>query len=247
MFVSLVGVAASLTVLWLGMRSVMDIGGSCASGGPFVPRVDCPSGVPILIVGSIWFGLGFAAVYFWQTFRHGAPSLGALIWPALFLSLGYNFLVYGLNPPLGTTGVEVGWLVCAVVFAAMGGFPLLVALPAVWRSFHGQGMVARARELVFARKADPTEPTTPWGVGGWFGTSTTAGSPTSSAPGSRGVRTGVASETPPRISVVALGPAGGMPDDVVSALERLDQLHRSGALTDAQYEDAKDRVIEAGP
>ena len=31
------GLAACLTLIWLGMRAVMDIGGACAEGGPFVP------------------------------------------------------------------------------------------------------------------------------------------------------------------------------------------------------------------
>jgi Short C-terminal domain len=35
-----------------------------------------------------------------------------------------------------------------------------------------------------------------------------------------------------------------MSDDIVSALERLEALHRSGALTDAEYDDAKRKVIE---
>jgi hypothetical protein len=52
-FVSLAGISASLTVLFLGMRSVMDIGGACASGGPFVPRVECPQGVPMMIVTAL--------------------------------------------------------------------------------------------------------------------------------------------------------------------------------------------------
>ena len=159
-FVSLAAVTASLTVLWLSMRSVMDIGGSCASGGPYVPRVGCPTGVPMLMVGSIWLGLIFAALYFWMTFRHGAPSVGALFWPALFLSLGFNFLAYGLDPPFGLASVEVGWLVCAIVFGLMGGIPLLAAVPAVWRSFHGRGMKDRARDLIWPRRTAPATPTT---------------------------------------------------------------------------------------
>jgi hypothetical protein len=34
-FLSLAGVACGLTWLYLGMRSVMEIGGACASGGPY--------------------------------------------------------------------------------------------------------------------------------------------------------------------------------------------------------------------
>ena len=36
--------AACLTVLFLCMRSVMDIGGSCASGGPYEIANPCPAG-----------------------------------------------------------------------------------------------------------------------------------------------------------------------------------------------------------
>src|SRR5262249_24723134 len=53
-------------------------------------------------------------------------------WPALFLSLGFNFLEYGLDPAGDATGPEWGWLFCAAVFALMGAVPLLVLLrPAV--------------------------------------------------------------------------------------------------------------------
>ena len=254
-FVTLAGVSASLTILFLGMRSVMDIGGACASGGPFVPRVECPQGVGILMVGSIWFGIGFAAAYVWQTFRHGAPSLAPLLWPALFLSLGANFLQYGLDPPFALPGVEIGWLVCAVVFGLMGGLPLLWAIPAVWRSFHGRGTAARVREMVWPRAAAPPAPSTPRGAGGWFGSG--AGSPTTpSDAGSptAGVATGLAAEAPTWVqpspsaspAVTSTGDAGAMADDVVSALERLDALHRLGALDDAQYEEAKSRVLGDG-
>ena len=49
----------------------------------------------------------------------------AYAWPALFLSLGWNFLDYGLDPPGGDDGLVWGWLVCAVLFFLMGGLPLL--------------------------------------------------------------------------------------------------------------------------
>ena len=34
----------SMTLLFLGMRAVMDVGGACADGGPFVTAQPCPSG-----------------------------------------------------------------------------------------------------------------------------------------------------------------------------------------------------------
>ncbi len=52
------------------------------------------------------------------------PRLTLLTWSALFLSLGWNFWQYGLNPPMAATGVVWGWIICGVVFVAMGAFPL---------------------------------------------------------------------------------------------------------------------------
>jgi len=36
--------AISLTILFLGMRSVLGVGGFCAEGGPCETAVHCPSG-----------------------------------------------------------------------------------------------------------------------------------------------------------------------------------------------------------
>ena len=58
-FVSLAGVSAALTILFLSMRSVMKIGGFCASGqSAFVIAHQCPKGVPLLMLGAVWGGLG---------------------------------------------------------------------------------------------------------------------------------------------------------------------------------------------
>jgi hypothetical protein len=59
----------------------------------------------------------------------GWAGLLALAWPALFLSLGWNFLEFGLRPPGGDPGQVIwSWLFCAVVFFLMGGGPLAVAI-----------------------------------------------------------------------------------------------------------------------
>ena len=50
-----------------------------------------------------------------------------LAWSALFLSLGWNFWEYGLQPP-GTDGI-----ICGVVFAIMGAVPLLGLFSADFR------------------------------------------------------------------------------------------------------------------
>jgi hypothetical protein len=132
---SLAGVACGLTLVYLSMRAVMDVGGFCAEGGPFEIETHCPQGVPGVMVGSLWGGIILAGVYAWQVIRHSVPSFLGLLWPALFLSLGWNFLYYAFDPPGTQDGVVWGWLICGIVFMLMGGLPLLVMLPATVRSF----------------------------------------------------------------------------------------------------------------
>jgi len=132
MVVGLAGATAGLVLVFLGMRAVMEIGGACASGNtPFEIQRQCPKGVPGLMFGGIFGGLVFLGVYTVNTI---GPNLTLLGWPALFLSLGYNFADYGIDPPASFGGgVSVGWLVCAVLFFLMGGVPLVLWIMAVTR------------------------------------------------------------------------------------------------------------------
>lgn len=134
----LAGVTAALTLLFLGMRNVMDLGGACAVGGPFEVRQRCDDGVPQLMLAGLWGGMVLAFLYVGQAAKHRVPSFGWLLWPALFLSLGWNFLEYGFDPP-GGTGTAWGWLLCAALFVGLGGVPLLS-----WRSVLAGGPSARA-------------------------------------------------------------------------------------------------------
>ena len=136
---SLAGVACALTMVFLSMRAVMDVGGFCAEGGPFEIETHCPQGVPGVMVGSLWGGIILAGVYAWQVVRHGVPSFLGLLWPALFLSLGWNFLDYAFDPPGTQGGVVWGWLICGIVFMLMGGLPLLVMLPSTASRASGNG------------------------------------------------------------------------------------------------------------
>jgi hypothetical protein len=242
-FVSLAGVAAAMTCLFLGMRSVMQIGGTCASGQtPFVIAHPCPKGTALFMIGGIWGGLVFAGIYAWETVKHHVPSFLGLLWPALFLSLGYNFLTFGIDPPGESSGPVTGWLICAVVFLLMGGLPLLAALPALGRRFTG------TPEPSFLERTLPTGGTVRSAISlmsslrqatksGMFADlmrqaseAVAAGTPTSTA------------GTPTPAGFTPSGAGEGL----VTALERLDNLHRSGALDDAQYEAAKRKIIGTG-
>jgi hypothetical protein len=136
-FVTLAGSACGLTMLYMGMRAVMGIGGFCAEGGPFVIEQHCPTGVPGLVLGGIWGGIIFFGLYVWQTLKRRIPSFFMLGWSALFLSLGWNFLEFGLNPPGPDTSLVWGWLICAIMFGLMGGLPLLAVTKPTLTGFFG--------------------------------------------------------------------------------------------------------------
>ena len=194
-FLSLGLVSASVTVLFLCMRSVMDIGGSCASGGAFEIARPCPGHVAALMPAAIWGGLIFTGLYVFFAMHYGVPTIVSLAWPALFLSLGYNFFDYGIHG-------QSGFVVCGIVFVLMGGVPLVWALPHLWQVY------------VKGRHDDPK----PWHVA-------TTGAAVSGA-------------------FDLLNRLGKTPsEDMTDSLQRLDDLHKSGALDDLEYAKAKDRVI----
>jgi hypothetical protein len=190
-------VTASLTVLFLGMRAVMDIGGSCGTVdvGDGVSIRPCPGNVAGLMPAAIWGGLIFTGLYVFVAAKYGVPSLVSLLWPALFLMLAYNFFDYGVRGG----SASGGWIVCGIVFALMGAVPLIWAVPHLWR--------------VYVRGEDDPKP---WHV----------------------AATGSAVD-----SLKLLGRLGTSRPDMTESLERLDELHRKGALDDFEYARAKDHVI----
>ena len=124
------GGAMSITLLFLGMRIVMDVGGYCAEGGAYVIQTHCPdAAAPSMFIGMFGiFLFGFIATVYgvrlggiWAA----APVLG---WAALFGTLGWNFMEYGVfAPPSGS--IEIGWLICGVLFWIMAFVPLLALVP----------------------------------------------------------------------------------------------------------------------
>jgi hypothetical protein len=234
--VGVYGVAFALTGVWLGMRSVMDIGGSCASGGPYQIATPCPEGVDVLLTLGIPLGIVSAGLMVWKGSRIGVMYAGlvALAWPVLFLSLGWNFLEYGVRNPFGE-GVELGWLIPGIIFVIMGGVPLLG-----WLAARGHGPVvpgvrstttpielnelASAMRQVSIRASRNASSTTTVADAMATSRGSTAG-----GAGAGGAGADTAAET------------SGMVDQ----LERLARLRESGTLTDQQYDDAKVAVIGA--
>jgi hypothetical protein len=112
-----------LTCLFLAMRGVMDLGGFVAKGGPYVIAHEAPGYVWIIPVSI--FGLVLMAITLISTFdrRGGMDLLTPLLLPAMFLSLGWNFFEYSL---FKFDYILWGWLVCGVLFFAIGGLPLVL-------------------------------------------------------------------------------------------------------------------------
>jgi len=189
-------VSASLTVLFLSMRAVMEIAGSCSSGGPYLSAHTCPGHVAALMPAAIWAGLIGAGLYLFLSMHYGVPTLVSLAWPALFIALGYNFLDYAVHG-------QSGLFIVGAVFVVMGAVPLIWAAPHLWRVY------------VRGEQDDPK----PWHVA-------TTGAAVSSA-------------------FDLMSRLGKSPnEDMTDSLERLDQLHKSGALDDLEYAKAKDKVIQ---
>ena len=206
------GLAACLTLIWLSMRAVMDVGGFCAEGGPYVIETPCPEGVPLLLTLGIFGLFGFGGLMIWKGAVIGGPYalLVGLAWPALFISLGWNFLEYAFNPP-GPEGQGIvwGWLIPGVLFVVMGALPLLAVLP--WGH---TGRPAQARAGL-ARRVAPR------------GDASSDYRDRLSAPGVR---------SSSRRTQGRGGRQQQREDDLVSKLERLAALRQSGHLTRDEFE-----------
>ena len=114
-------VVVGLTWLNLVASSVMSVGGSCSSGGPYVSATPCPGGAWMAPVG-IFVALAGLVLYLFRR-PPGSPQLVLFAWPALFGSLGIQFL----RAAAAETGAY-GWWLCGVVFLLMAAAPLALVV-----------------------------------------------------------------------------------------------------------------------
>ena len=113
--------ALSFSLLVHVSTLVMSIGGSCASGGPYVIAVECPEGVAAFAPLSIFGGLFAVAISLFLAQGFGTP-LTTWAWPILFCGLGAAFLM-----AFFLAGDTIG-LVIGVMFELMGVAPLIIEL-----------------------------------------------------------------------------------------------------------------------
>ena len=230
------GVAASITLMSLGMRSVLAIGGSCASGNtPYEIRQACPKGVAWMLPVAIWAGLGFLLL-FYLCAPTGGKRCAILAWPGLFLALGWNFLQFGLPKHTHGEGVDHGWqagfLVPGILFIIMGIVPLIVVLPGLLRTLRGvpeEPVLHHPGGLTF----DPN------GLGTYSMQGPPPTHPGYAAAGPPGGLSFAKAGPPPTTRPTPSG-------DMAEELAKLAALHRSGDLTDQEYETAKQAVLAKG-
>jgi hypothetical protein len=96
--------AIGLTWTFFAMRAVMNVGGACADGGPYVSAQPCPDGAILIAI-----------------------AVPVMLISAMVGSAGWNFLEYAFKGP----DVVWAWLFCGVLFwlmAAPAAFGVLVGL-----------------------------------------------------------------------------------------------------------------------
>lgn len=160
MIASWVAFPLAFTVLFLGMRAVIAVGGYCAEGGPYVIATPCPGNVGLLMPASVFIGLAAVGVNLYLARGLGA-SLSLLAWPILFIGLSLNFLQAGLTPDsMGGTGLFLG-----IMFFVMGVVPLIAWLrqpgnpaAAVAGTSHLDGTLAGRVSFAWGRSAHPGPP-----------------------------------------------------------------------------------------
>jgi hypothetical protein len=95
---SLAGVTCGLTLGYPSMRAVMDVGGFCAEGGPFVVSSTVRRARRGSWSAASWEDSSSRSSASALLLRRDPERRDASLWPALFLSLGWNFLEFAFDP-----------------------------------------------------------------------------------------------------------------------------------------------------
>lgn len=107
---------ASITILFLGGREIMALGGFVAAGGPYEIAHPAPEWVWLIPLSCVG-GMAAGWIHALAAWRLGGFNLALIGWVLLFGSLGIAFLEAGVNPPAGE--ISWAWLLCGVVFLGM--------------------------------------------------------------------------------------------------------------------------------
>jgi len=137
--VCVVLLAVFITWFLAAMRVQMEVGGSCASGGPYVVVAPCPENSTALTLVGMFGSVVAALAGTISAVSVGAPNLLVPYWTATSGGMATNFLVDGFSSDGGTGW---GWVIAGVLM-------LLMALPGLylmspWQRIYDRRAVAGA-------------------------------------------------------------------------------------------------------
>jgi putative oligomerization/nucleic acid binding protein len=204
--------------------------GTCASGNtPYQISQPCPSGTgtDILLLFVSLIGGGIGGLLFVnrgnppggrQLDLQGDFTFGFLAWGLFFTATGATSLYASLTNDAieASSGGQLGGIIVGATFLLMGLPALLLSVRWFVRALRGRGEAAPA---TITAEASPS--------GGGFSRMTS------------GFDLGQAVRSLPWVSSGSAGGTGGQ----IDRLERLQRLHQSGALTDAEFEREKAKIL----
>ncbi len=221
---------ASVVAFNYALIQLLEVG-TCASGNtPYEIARPCPSGVGAdigLLVGSIFAGLLGAAIFAFRGERPGHKSSlrntfswGAFAWGLFFAGTGAASLYASLTDSQidASAGGKLGGIIVGITFLVMGIPAIIFAL---WGFFGGRGEGS-------SKSSSPSGPA-PTAEGGLL----------DSLRSSAGSAAGTASAGWRRVTP-SRGGGGG---DALDKIDRLNRLRRSGALTEAEFEKEKAKLL----
>jgi len=225
----------SVVLFNVELLKLLDVG-TCASGGPYVTARPCPEGTGtdmLLMMASVFGGLIGAGLFAvrgtpsWSQGRRrsGAANAALLAWTIFFVGTGAVSLYVGLFDDSIPDDSALGATIVGVTFLLMG-LPVLAFL--LWKWIDDLRDPPPDDRFQPSATQIPTVRSTASGA-------TDPGWTTMMQQGSRAIPMPTAAAAP------------GTEDaelDMLVKLERLQKLRESGALTDAEFEAQKKRVLD---
>lgn len=236
--------AGSVYLFCTKLTGLLDTG-TCASGGPYEISRPCPEGTGtdvLLLMASIlglFVAAGLAGLRGQRPGGGGVGFNGMMLagWALFFTISGAVALVHSLTSEVIGPDGKLGGIIVGATFLLMG-VPVLLFLP--WMIINGRNRAGgvSSPETVYAG-AEP-------GGQGWMSTLRTGSklmgdlSTQMTSAGSVGSSDSVGSS-----GSSSFGSSGG-DSDTIGQLERLQRLHQSGALTEAEFAAEKARILSGG-
>jgi hypothetical protein len=216
--------------------------GTCASGNtPYQISQPCPAGTGtdiLLLIAGLFAGLIGAGIFAFRGDppwsrdgrggRAGGLSFGLFAWGIFFTATGATSLIASLtNQAIAdSSGGKLGGIIVGGTFLVMGVPALLIALAGLFKGLRGRD------------ERPPAMTATAGGMGG-------GGVMSRMSAGLDQAR--AAQQLTSRLPWGSTPPSGGGgTSGQIAKLERLQKLRESGALTDAEFEREKAKVLAEG-